>query len=213
MTWSASSERRRVAMCAVAGLAVALGTTPLQVWELSVLAGWIVMAVSLLIWVWGEIGRLDAGTTARVATREDDSRAAMRIVLLVASVVSLAAIVSALHRASTASTAMEIVLTALALTSVVLSWLMVNTVFVLRYAHLYYGGAVVGGMNLPGGAAPDYRDFMYLAFTVGMTFQVSDTDISQRGIRRTVTRHALLGYVFGTVIIGVTINVVGGLIR
>ena len=63
------------------------------------------------------------------------------------------------------------------------------------------------------GAQPDYLDFAYLSFTIGMTFQVSDTDISDPGIRRTVTRHALLGYVFGTVIVGVTINVVAGLIR
>ena len=212
MTWSASSERRRVAVCAVAGLAVALATAPVRVWELSVLTGWIVMAVSLLVWVWSEIGRLDAATTARVATREDDSRAAMRIVLLVSSVVSLAAIVSALHRASTSSTAMEVALTALALASVVASWLMVNTVFVLRYAHLYYGGEAVGGMNLPGGAAPDYRDFMYLAFTVGMTFQVSDTTVDDPVFRQTVLRHALLAYVFSIATIAFTINVVAGLV-
>lgn len=212
MTWSASSERRRVSVCAVAGLAVAAATVPVGVWELSVLVGWIVMAVSLLIWVWTEIGRLDAATTARVATREDDSRAAMRIVLLVSSVVSLAAIVSALHRASTASTAMEVALTALALTSVVVSWLIVNTVFVLRYAHLYYGGPAVGGVNLPGGAAPDYRDFMYLAFTVGMTFQVSDTAVDDSVFRQTVLRHALLAYVFSIATIAFTINVVAGLV-
>ena len=212
MTWSASSERRRVAVCAGAGLAVAVATAPVRVWELSVLVGWIGMAVSLLIWVWSEIGRLDAATTARVATREDDSRAAMRIVLLVSSVVSLAAIVSALHRASTATTAMEVALTALALASVVASWLMVNTVFVLRYAHLYYGGEAVGGMNLPGGAAPDYRDFMYLSFTVGMTFQVSDTTIDDPTFRQTVLRHALLAYVFSIATIAFTINVVAGLV-
>lgn len=212
MTWSASSERRRVALCAVAGLVAAVATAPVGVWELSVLVGWIVMAVSLLIWVWSEIGRLDAATTAKVATREDDSRAAMRVVLLVSSVVSLAAIVSALHRASTATTAMEVALTALALTSVVASWLIVNTVFVLRYAHLYYGGEAVGGMNVPGGAAPDYRDFMYLAFTVGMTFQVSDTTIDDPVFRQTVLRHALLAYVFSIATIAFTINVVAGLV-
>ena len=212
MTWSASSERRRVAMCAVAGLVVAGATAPIGVWEFSVLVGWIGMSVSLLIWVWREIGRLDAATTARVATREDDSRAAMRVVLLVSSVVSLAAIVSALHRASTASTAMKVALTALALSSVEASWLMVNTVFVLRYAHLYYGGDAVGGVNVPGGDAPDYRDFMYLAFTVGMAFQVSDTTIDDAVFRQTVLRHALLAYVFSIATIAFTINVVAGLV-
>ncbi len=199
-------------MCAVAGFAAAAVAAVSKVWELSVLVGWIVMAVSLLVWVWREIGRLDAATTARVATREDDSRAAARAVLIAASVISLAAIISALHRAASASRRLEIALTAAALVSVVVSWLVVNTVFVLRYAHLYYGGDAVGGVSVPGDQMPDYRDFMYLAFTVGMTFQVSDTAITERTFRLTVLRHALLAYVFSIATIAFTINVVAGLV-
>ena len=94
---------------------------------------------------------------------------------------------------------------------VVVSWITVHTLFTLRYARLYYDGPE-GGIDFQSDDLPDYLDFVYLAFTVGMTFQVSDTNISDRRIRRAITRHALLGYLFGTVIIGVTINVVGGLI-
>jgi uncharacterized membrane protein len=212
MTWSTSSERRRVMVCAVAGLVAAALTAVLGVWELAVLAGWVVMAVSLLVWIWLEIARLDAVTTARVATREDDSRAASRAILVGSSVVSLAAIVSALHRASSASRGMEIALTVIALVSVVVSWLMVNTMFVLRYAHLYYGGDAVGGVSIPGDGLPNYQDFTYLAFTVGMTFQVSDTAITDRAFRLTVLRQALLAYVFSIATIAFTINVVAGFV-
>jgi uncharacterized membrane protein len=89
---------------------------------------------------------------------------------------------------------------------------MVNTVFVLRYAHLYYGVGAVGGLDVPGAEAPDYRDFAYLSFTVGMTFQVSDTALTDRTMRMTVLRHALLSYVFSIATIAFTINVIAGLV-
>ncbi len=109
----------------------------------------------------------------------------------------------------------------MSLVAVICSWALVHTVFGLRYAHTYYGDpdgptgpkSHAGGLDFPGDREPDYMDFAYFSFVIGMTFQVSDTDISKRVIRRTITRHALLGYVFGTVIIGVTINVLGGLVN
>ncbi len=185
----------------------------MTVWQLAVLVGWVVMASVLLVSVWLEIGHLDAVMTARVATREDDSRAAARAVLVAASVLSLGAIVAALHRASSASVGLEVALTAASLLAVVVSWLVVNTVFVLRYAHLVYGGATVGGVEFPGGEAPRYRDFAYLGFTVGMTFQVSDTPITDGTFRATVLRHALLSYMFSIATIAMTINVVSGFVR
>jgi uncharacterized membrane protein len=124
----------------------------------------------------------------------------------------LIAVIAALHRAATATVHLELVLTAAALIVVVLSWLVVNTVFVLRYAHLYYGGPNAGGVEFPGGHAPCYRDFAYLGFTVGMTFQVSDTTISDSTIRATVLRHALLAFLFNVAIIATTINVIARLV-
>ena len=213
MSWSGSSERARVATSAVCGVLVAATAAFVTVWQLVVLAGWIVTAAVLLVWVWLDIGRLDASTTARVATREDDSRAASRLVLVASSVLSLAAIVAALHRASSSSSGLDAALTTASLVAVVVSWLVVNTVFVLHYAHLYYDGESVGGVSFPGDQAPRYRDFAYLGFTVGMTFQVSDTAITDSTIRTTVLRHALLSFVFSIAIIAMTINVVAGLVR
>ena len=213
MSWSGSSERARVATSAVCGVLVAATAAFVTVWQLVVLAGWIVTAAVLLVWVWLDIGRLDASTTARVATREDDSRAASRLVLVASSVLSLAAIVAALLRASSSSSELDAALTTASLVAVVVSWLVVNTVFVLHYAHLYYDGEAVGGVSFPGDQAPRYRDFAYLGFTVGMTFQVSDTAITDSTFRATVLRHALLSFVFSIAIIAMTINVVAGLVR
>ena len=98
----------------------------------------------------------------------------------------------------------------LALLSVSLSWIVVHTVYALRYAHLFYTGD--GGIDFPGTKAPGYGDFAYLSLTIGMTFQVSDTDVSSHDVRMTVLRHALLSYLFGFAVIALTINVVAGLI-
>lgn len=92
-----------------------------------------------------------------------------------------------------------------------LSWAVVHTTFVLRYTRLYYTGQD-GGVDFNQPEPPAYLDFAYRAFTIGMTFQVSDTTIQAGAIRRTVLRHALLSYLFGTVIIATSINLVAGLI-
>lgn len=212
MKLAGTSERRRVVACVGGGLVAAVPLMPFAPWQLTVLVGWLTTAALLLVWIWLEIGRLDASMTARVATREDDSRGAARSVLVASSIMSLLAVVAALHRASTAAFRLELALTTASLTTVVLSWLLLNTVFVLRYAHLYYDGPESGGVEFPGGHAPCYRDFSYLGFTVGMTFQVSDTEVTDRVIRATVLRHALLAFVFNVAIIATTINVVARLV-
>ena len=101
-------------------------------------------------------------------------------------------------------------LAALGLVSIAVSWLTVHTIFTLRYALLYYAGPV-GGVDFHSGERPSYRDFAYLAMTIGMTFQVSDTDLASTAIRATVLRHALLSYLFGSLILAAAVNLVAGL--
>lgn len=208
----AVSERVRVTLCGAAGVATGalVGTgTP---WQMAVLTGWVAGTIVCLVWIWSDVAGLDAEETRRVSTREDDSRTAARVVVVAASVASLAAVVFGLHRAASATGVLRAGLTGASLATVVLSWLVVHTLFTLRYAHLYYGGDRAGGIELPGGAAPTYRDLAYVAFTVGMTFQVSDTAITDPLVRATVLRHALLSYLFGAAIIAATISALVGLI-
>ncbi len=94
----------------------------------------------------------------------------------------------------------------------VLSWAVVHTVYALRYARLYYWGTD-GGADFHEDALPAFSDFAYLAFTVAMTFQVSDTELNDKEFRRAVLRHSLLSYLFGAVILALVINVVAGLSR
>jgi uncharacterized membrane protein len=127
--------------------------------------------------------------------------------VLVASLASLAAIASLLIEARASE---KIFIAVLAVVSVALSWGLVHTLFTLRYASLYYEGPD-GGVDFNQDEPPDYGDFAYLAFTLGMTFQVSDTTLHTHAIRMAALRHALLSYLFGTIILATLINLVAGL--
>jgi uncharacterized membrane protein len=146
-----------------------------------------------------------------MATREDNSRVLADILLVGASVASLVGVGFALMKSNDMDASTGAGLTGLAVLTVVLSWTVVHTVYMLRYAQLYYAGGK--GVDFNGGEPPDYRDFAYLAFTIGMTYQVSDTDLTTKPIRRTATHHALLSYLFGTVVVAMTINVVASLVK
>ena len=132
--------------------------------------------------------------------------------MTVAAVFSLVGMALGLAKARQVHHTMEVLLTVMAVVAVAVSWAVVHTMYALRYAHLYYREQQ-GGIDFHDDGPPDYRDFGYLAFTIGMSFAVSDPDIIDRTIRRTVTEHALVSYVFGAVIVGLTINVMAGFIR
>lgn len=178
-------------------------------WQNAVLIGWCLAALVFTVPVWLKILPADSDTTRQLATVEDDSRVAADVVLVCASVISLVGVAFELLRASDSKGTALLATTALAVLSVVLAWATVQTVFTLRYAHLWWSARA--GVDFNEDDDPDYHDFAYLAFTIGMTYQVSDTDLTTKAIRRTALRHALLSYVFGTAIIAVTINVVAGL--
>jgi uncharacterized membrane protein len=130
--------------------------------------------------------------------------------VLIASVASLAAVGLVLVHAGAARGAQQSLMAGLGVGSVGLSWFTVHTLFTLRYARLYYTGED-GGVNFNQDAPPRYLDFAYLAFTIGMTFQVSDTELQSPAIRHSALRHALLSYLFGAVILATTINLIAGL--
>jgi uncharacterized membrane protein len=201
---------RRLAAGAAAGTATGAVAALLAPWQLAVLLAWDAAALAYLLSTLPVL-RHDGATTAALAGFEDESRRTADALLLGVCVVSLGAVGTGLAEANRADGREEVLLTAASVVTVVLSWCVVQTVHTLHYASLYYRRS--GGVDFGGTDEPDYRDFAYLAFTVGMTYQVSDTNLSSPEIRRRVLAHALLSYVFGTVIIATTINVIASLIR
>jgi uncharacterized membrane protein len=181
-------------------------------WQVAVLLGWDVTAASLLVWVWWTVRGADGDQTARIAKAEARSgRSIPDLVLVSASVASLGGVGFALVKASSTAGAARALIIAVAVLTVALSWVSVHTVYTLRYADLYY--LADGGIDFHDDRAPDYGDFAYVAFTIGMTYQVSDFDLVSRPIKKTALRHGLLSFVFGIAVISVTINVVADLLN
>ena len=145
-------------------------------WPVAALCGFDLAALVFVLWVWAGVAGADATTTESIARAEDASPRSRRGVLIGAGAASLVAVAFALAAAGDAVAPARGLLTALAFVSVTLAWIAVHTVWALRYARLYYSPPA-GGIDF-GGDDPDYTDFAYLALTIGMTFQVSDTALS-----------------------------------
>jgi uncharacterized membrane protein len=199
---------RRLLICLGGGLLAAGLTTVAGVPEIAVLVGWAVAAGGLLLWVWRISWPRDSEGTKRLAEEEGRTRVTDTVVLG-AAVASLAAVVEALVR-SGAGDAVGVATVVLGVLVVILSWALVNTVFALKYARLYYSGGD-GGIDFGQREPPAYSDFAYVAFTVGMSFAVPDTQLADTSIRKVALGHALLSYLFGTVVIAVAVNLVTNL--
>lgn len=146
-----------------------------------------------------------ADAIRRNAAMMDDGRFGILIMTSIAAFATFAAIVTELgggHRA--------LYSLVLALSTIALSWAAIHTTFALHYAHEYYRGDSVGGLVFPGNEAPDYWDFVYFSFVVGMTAQVSDVGITDKVIRRTATAHGIASFFFNTALLALTINIIAG---
>jgi len=192
----------------LAGVVAAFAT----LWQAAVLIGWTVTASILVIWIWTAVGRLDAAQSKSHASEEDPSSRMSESIVLASGVALLAAVGLVLIQAAGASGGMKAYLIALGVLSVAVSWALVHTIFTLRYARSFYSSPI-GGIDFNEDDPPTYLDFAYLAFTIGMTFQVSDTNLTLKRIRRIALAHAMYSYLFGAVIVALVINVVASLLH
>jgi uncharacterized membrane protein len=190
-----------------AGIVVAVLASP----RLMPLVSWTVTVVIVLTWVWRISWPQDSEGTKELAEQEGTTRST-DVWLLAAAVASLAVVVVALVQSSSQQSATAVASVILSVLSVALSWALVNTVYAFKYARLYYVDEPdQGGIDFKNVAAPTYSDFAYLAFTIGMSFAVSETEPTTTRIRRVALGHALLSYTFGTGVLAVAINLVTNL--
>jgi uncharacterized membrane protein len=205
-------RRRNAAALVAGGATLGVAFAEGAAWPIAVSASWAAAAVVIGLAVWPRILRMDPVRTKANAREEDFSRLTADFVLLAAAVASLVAIFYLVNEAGARHGTAKVLLVILAVAAVVLSWQTVQTVFTVRYGDLYYGDPI-GGIDFNDSEPPDYHDFFYLAWTIGMTFQVSDTNLQTKAMRRTAIRHALLSFVFVAVLLAVTINVVASLLN
>jgi uncharacterized membrane protein len=183
---------------------------------------WSSFCFTVLLMLWAIILTTTPAEVRVIAVKQDSSRTIISVVILFASVVSLFAVIFLMRTLPNPNQAGFPYHVGFAITSVILSWIMIHTIFAIRYAHLYYNLLYEermnqkehkGGLIFPSDDPPDYFDFAYFSFVIGMTWQVSDIQISSRRIRRMVLFHALLSFLYNTVILALTINIISGLIQ
>ena len=211
--WYAPAMRRAVVVSSI-GLLVVVVLAWFLPWGMAVVAGWDAAALTFLVTIWPVILGADGPHAAQLAMREDETRGTAAVLLVGASVASLLGVGFALGLAGRASGPPRVLLISVAVLTVVLSWTVVNTVYTLRYADLHFRSREAGiAFGDPDGQEPPtYRDFAYVAFTIGMCYQVSDTTVGDPRIRGTVLSHAFLSYVFGVVIVAGSVNLIAGLL-
>lgn len=174
------------------------------------IGAWDVAALSLLASTWWIIARDDADDARRRAGAEDPGRRVLLLLSLASSLASFFAAALLISHVEQDASLRELSV-AICLSAPLLAWLLTHSAYTLHYAHLYYGASGKGeGLSFPGSEEPDDLDFAYFAFTIGMTFQTSDVEISSQRLRRSVLLHALLAFVFNTGVIALALNLALG---
>ena len=195
---------RRLVVAILLGVLAGVATAIPFGFAFGPVVGWLVASVTYLAWTWLAIGRMDAATTKHRATREDPTVGASHLILLLASVASLGGVALLLIASNHSQ---DRVAALLGVLSVAASWVTIHTVYTLGYAAAYYSGKE-GGIDFNQQEPPRYADFAYVGFTLGMTYQVSDTTISDSAIRGMVLRQSLISYLLGAIVIATTVNLV-----
>ncbi|MFC7475803.1 DUF1345 domain-containing protein [Dankookia sp. GCM10030260] len=188
----------------VVGLGAALGL-PLQA---ALLAGWCAATLSYVVPTLRIMHRATPAQMRRRAELLDEGEGAILAASLAAAIAAIAAVAWFLASKSGRMGAGEVVL---ALVSIALSWVFVHLLFAVRYAHEYWQAE--GGLDFPGDTEPEFGDFLYFAFIIGMTFQTSDVAVSKRLLRRLALVHALVSFLFNVVILAAAVNVAAGLVE
>jgi uncharacterized membrane protein len=174
---------------------------------------WDVFSFLMITNVWIIFFNIPENKINLLAEREDDSRVVIFVIVVTSLLISLFGIAILLHGSNEKYINANLH-EAVSLLSVALSWIMLHTIFTIHYAHLFYDddnqliGHCSEGIDFPGDRKPDYLDFAYFSFVIGMTFQVSDTSVSSRKIRRLVLLHSFLSFLFNTIIVALTISII-----
>ena len=194
--------RIRLLASIAAGLLTLLLLPAQLSWTSRALIAWDVTVALYLVLAYTVIWRSDASHIRGRAIVADDGRFAILVLTAGAALASLVAIV--VEIGATGHGPRQILF---AIATIALSWAMVHTTFALHYAHDYYRPRTPGGLKFPEEDKPDYWDFVYFSFVIGMTAQVSDVAITARGMRRTATAHGIISFVFNTALLALMVNI------
>ena len=179
-----------------------------------VMISWNTFSICMIIMTWITFKITTPAEIRKQAGVQDSSRVVIFIIILISTFASFLAVFLLLISKNKATEFLDI---PVAVSGMGFSWFLVHTIFAMRYAHIFYGdheekpNTHAGGLEFPDDKKPDYLDFAYFSFVLGMTFQVSDVEVTSKRLRRLVMLHGILSFGFNTIMIALTINVVAGL--
>jgi len=206
-----------VVLAGIAYLLLLLLTSSVEV-IIRIMIAWSVFALSYIITSCVVFFTQSSLYIRKHSKQEDGSRIYVFLLIVITSFASLFTVLLLMLSQNRENTP-EVLFIPVAVSCMVFSWLMVHIIFAFHYAHLYYGDDTndsskhAEGLEFPGEKKPDYIDFVYFSFVIGMTFQVSDTNVTSRSIRRLVLLHGLLSFGLNTFVVALTINIIAGLMK
>lgn len=204
----AATGRIVAAVISAVVVGMAVGATTGDIGR-SVLSAIVTLGAVFVVLGWAALWPMDGDDTRRHVGREDYRPTVDELIVVVAALGALGGIVALLIDGGTHAQWLPAIL---ALSGVLLAWASLHLMYATRYAYLYYTAEPVGGIDFNSSAPPAFRDFFYFSYNLGMTYQVSDTSVSDSTIRAVALRHCLLSYVFGAMILATTINLVAGIV-
>jgi uncharacterized membrane protein len=207
--WRVIRHRPRLFASTVIGIVITL-LLP-HAWPLPtrLLIGWNAGVGLYLVLAYELMARSDVEHLRRRASAEDEGQFTILVLTVAAALASLGAIILELSSTPGHGAERKPLSLALATLTIALSWAFIHTIFALHYAHEFYeeNGGKGGGLLFPGGGEPDYWDFVYFSFVIGMTSQVSDVGVTAREIRRTVAAHGIVSFFFNVALLALTVNI------
>ncbi len=178
-----------------------------------VMIGWDTFSIIMVVFGWLTFFKTTAFQIRAQAKVQDENRIVIFSIVLIATLAGLIAVIILIITKKESHSESEYKIP-IAVLGMLLSWLLIHTTFTLRYAHIFYGNQEenadkhAGGLEFPKEAKPDYLDFAYFSFNIGMTFQVSDVEITSKRLRKLVLLHSLISFIYATIMIALTINVI-----
>jgi uncharacterized membrane protein len=172
----------------------------------SLLIGWDALAVTFMVWTWAVVWPFGPAQTASHAEYEEPGRRTVFALILFGALASLVGV--GLLLAEELPPNFEAIAPGVSVVSVVISWFAVHTLYALTYAKIYFGEKPAGGIDFNTKNPPRYSDFAYVAYTVGMSFAISDTNLTSSRMRAAALKHGLLSYLFGSVIVASVVNLI-----
>lgn len=175
--------------------------------------GWDSFSIFMIVFGWITFFKTTAKQIRAQAKVQDENRVVIFSIVLIATLAGLIAVILLIITKTEDSSQSELKIP-IAIAGMFLSWLLIHTTFTLRYAHIFYGNhrekpeINVGGLEFPKDDKPDYMDFAYFSFNVGMTFQVSDIEVTSKRLRKLVLLHSLISFIYATIMIAITINLI-----